>query len=218
MRRAFSAVVALVALSLAVPAAAGWGKARQLVVRGQVTDERGTGVEGTAVRVIATRRVVKFLTVESRPAEKELGSTISGPNGFYELSVPKVRDYDFYFLRFFDGEQFDSVRFATPPDIEITQQIKKRRPVIQDIHLPRAAGWDAVTRLVDLYGAESTRGKIVRQLGVPERTERDTAAGHPEREIWWYDRAGVAYVIEDGEVLERKLFQPPKESLPLVRR
>lgn len=218
MRRAVSTTVVLVALLLALPAAGGWGKPRQSVVRGQVTDERGGGVEGIPVRVIATRRVVKFLTIESRPAEKELVSTVTGANGFYELDVPKVRDYDFYFLRFYDSERFDSIRYATPADIEITGRINKRRPVIQDVRLPRAAGWDAVTRLVNLYGAQSTRGKIIRQLGVPDRTERAGAADGVDRETWWYDSVGVAYVIEAGEVVDKKSFQPAKESLPLARR
>lgn len=218
MRRAVSATVVLVTLWLAFPAAGGWGKPRHSIVRGQVADERGRGIEGIPVRVIATRRVVKFLTIESRPAEKELVATVTGPNGFYELDVPKIRDYDFYFLRFYDSKLFDSIRYAMPPDVEITRRINKRRPVIQDVELPAAAGWDAVIRLVDLYGAHSTRGKIIRQLGVPDRTERAGAAEGVARETWWYDSVGVAYVIEGGEVVDKKSFQPVKESLPLARR
>ena len=217
MRRAVPAVALLLALSMSASVWAGWAKPKRLVVRGQVTEESGAGVEGIPIRVLATRRVVKFLTIESQPAEKELVSTVSGANGFYELEVPKVRDHDFYFLRFHDAH-FDAVRYSTPPDIEITGWINKRRPVVQDVRLTSAPGWDAVRRLVDLYGADTTRGKIIRQLGVPERTERTSRLDDLDRETWWYEILGVAYVIEDGEVVEKRSFQPRQESRPLARR
>ncbi|MFQ5718379.1 MAG: hypothetical protein ACE5IK_02410 [Acidobacteriota bacterium] len=218
MHRVVSAALAILALTLSTTATAGWLKPKHLVVRGQVTDAPGHGVAGIPVRVIATRRVVKFLSIESHPAEKELVAAITGPSGFYELEVPKVRDYDFYFLRFYDGAHFDGVRYARPDDVEITAWIDKRRPVIQDVTLAPAAGWDAVQRLVKLYGAESPRGRIVRELGVPERTDHAPSADGVDRETWWYDRAGVAYVIENGQVVDRQRFRPRQETRPLARR
>ena len=217
MRRAIPALAVVTLLTCAVSTPAGWTKAKYLVVRGQVTDQEGKGVESAPVRILATRRVVRFLGIESRPAEKELVSTVTGPDGFYEVEVPKLRDYDYYFLRFYDSTHFDSIRYAKPPDIEITSWIRKRRPVVQDMQMRWAAGWDAVQRLVSLYGADSVRGQVVRQLGVPERIERATTEG-VDRETWWYEGAGVAYIIENGQVVEKKSFQPTQESSPLARR
>ena len=218
MRRALTAAV--VVLGLVIPAVieAGWKKPKTMVVRGQVTDDTGQGVENVPIRVIATRRVVKFLTIESQPAEAELVTGSTDASGFYEIEVPKVRDYDFYFLRYFDGETFDAVRYAVPEDIEITDRISKRRPVVQDLTLLPAAGWDAVQRLISLYGAGSARSEIVRALGVPERTERTTTPEGIDRETWWYDTVGVAYVINDGRVTDKKTFAPRQESSSLARR
>jgi hypothetical protein len=187
-------------------------KPKTVVVRGQVTDPEGNGVAGVPVRAIATRRIVKFLTVESQPAQKEVVSTNTDANGFYELTLPKLRDYDYYFLRFHDPVQFDAVKFAVPEDVEITNRIQKRRPVVEDFVLDFSPQWDAVQRLVELYGASTTRGKIVRQLGVPDRTDHTATESGVERETWWFDAAGVAYVIEDGRVVEKKTFQPERES------
>ena len=218
MRRILAVALSLsfLGILLAVPAE-GATKPQSVVVRGRVTDPGGEGIAGVPVRVIATRRVAKFLTVESRPAQKELVSTTSDANGFYEFSVPKLRDYDFYFLRFHDPVQFDAVKFAVPEDLEITQRIQKRRPAVEDKVLQYSAGWDAVQRLVDLYGASSTRGQIVRQLGVPDRTDKITTGDGVERETWWFERAGIAYVIEDGRVLEKTTFQPERESESIAR-
>ena len=102
--------------------------------------------------------------------------------------------------------QFDAVKFAVPEDLEITHTV-----------LQYSAGWDAVQRRGDLYGASSTRGQIVRQLGVPDRTDKITTGDGVERETWWFERAGIAYVIEDGRVLEKTTFQPERESESIAR-
>ena len=218
MRRivAVALALSLLGILLAVPAG-GATKPQSVVVRGRVTDPGGDGVAGVPVRVLATRRVAKFLTVESQPAQKEIASTTTDLDGFYELAVPKLRDYDFYFLRFHDPVRFDAVKFAVPEDLEITERIQKRRPAVEDTVLQYAAGWEAVQRLVELYGASTTRGQIVRQLGVPDRTDKITTGEGVERETWWFESAGVAYVIEDGRVLEKTTFQPEQESESVAR-
>ncbi|MFQ5669159.1 MAG: hypothetical protein ACE5HD_01415 [Acidobacteriota bacterium] len=207
LRKALPAAFLVACLSpqFAVPAHA-LGKPKAMVVRGRVTDSEGRGVSQVPVRVLATRRVFRFLALESTPAEAELASVTTDINGFYELTVPKTRDYDFYFVRFYDAHGFDMVKFSLPADIEITGRINRRRPVIVDEELRFAPGWEAVQRLVKVYGPGSARGRIVRELGVPDRADRTFTAAGIERETWWFDRASVAYVIEDGKVKEKKLF------------
>ncbi len=169
------------------------------------------------MRVLATRRVVRFLTVESRPSEIEVVAGSTDANGFYELTMSKMRDYDFYFLRFYSSTGFDGVRYTPPGDVEITARISKRRPVVEDRVLEDSPEWEAVQRLVELYGADSTRGRIVRELGVPDRTERRAGDGGEDRETWWFDTAGVAYILEDGRVIQRKTFQPEPKSQSIAR-
>jgi len=214
MRKFMAIAIVIMSAAALLPssASAGWLKPTDIVVRGRVTNALGEGVAGIPVRVLATRRVVRFLTVESRPAEKEVIVGTTDDNGFYELTMEKLRDYDFYFLRFYDTAGFDGVRYAIPADVEITSSISKRRPVVEDLMLTDSPEWDAVERLVALYGEGSTRGRIVRDLGVPDRTERSGNDTGIERETWWFETAGVAYIIEDGRVLERKLFQAEPES------
>ena len=219
MRQGLAIAVVILSAATLLPssASADWLKPTDIIVRGRVTNAQGEGVAGIPVRVLATRRVVRFLTVESRPAEKEVFVGTTDANGFYELTMEKLRDYDFYFLRFYDSAGFDGVRYAVPSDVEITSRISKRRPVVEDLLLADSPEWDAVERLVALYGEGSTRGRIVRDLGVPDRTERRSGEDGIERETWWFETAGVAYIIEDGRVLERKLFQAEAESQTLAR-
>ncbi|MCZ6649517.1 MAG: carboxypeptidase-like regulatory domain-containing protein [Acidobacteria bacterium] len=219
MRHGLAAIVLILSATSFLPSVVrgAWGKPTELTVRGRVTDTQGQGVPGVPVRVLATRRVVRFLTVESRPAEAEMNATTTGANGFYEMVVSKNREYDFYFLRFYDPVKFDGIRFARPADVEITARIAKRRPVVEDLVLQDSPEWEAVQRLVDLYGSDSTRGRIIRDLGVPDRTERRAGTDGIERETWWYEAVGVAYVIEDGQVVERKTFQSEPESQAIAR-
>lgn len=219
MRHGLAAIIIILSAMSLLPSVAqgAWGKATELTVRGRVTDAQGEGVAAVPVRILATRRVVRFLTVESRPAETQLNSTSTDANGFYEMVVSKNREYDFYFLRFYDPVQFDGIRFSLPADVEITSRIDKRRPVVEDLALKDSPEWEAVQRLVKLYGRDSTRGRIIRDLGVPDRTERSPGAGNLERETWWYETVGVAYIIEDGQVIERKTFQSEPESQAIAR-
>jgi hypothetical protein len=207
----------LLAAGLAAAPAAQAARPETVIVRGQVRNTTGEGVPGVPVRVIATRRVIKFLQVESKPVQAELAAGLTDATGFYEISVPRDRDFDDFFLRFYDRERFDAVKYAVPPDLDITRIVRKGRVGVLDQNLEFAPGWDAVSRLVDLYGEGSPRGEIVRRLGVPDRTERTASPEGGERETWWYDAVGVAYALEDGRVIERTVFEPQRESTPIAR-
>jgi hypothetical protein len=207
----------LLAAGLGAATTAEAARPEKVIIRGQVRDTSGQGVSRVPVRVIATRRVVKFLKVESKPVQAELAATLTDATGFYEIQVPRDRDFDDFYLRFYDRQGFDAVKYAVPPDVDITRIIRKGRVEVLDQNLEFAPGWDAVSRLVGLYGEGSPRGEIVRQLGVPDRTERVAAPAGGERETWWYDAAGVAYVLEDGRVIERTEFEPHQESTPIAR-
>ena len=71
MRKFLAVAIVILSTASLLPASASAGarKPTELVVRGRVTNALGEGVPGIPVRVLATRRVVRFLTVESRPAE-----------------------------------------------------------------------------------------------------------------------------------------------------
>ncbi|MFQ5767740.1 MAG: hypothetical protein ACE5ID_07130 [Acidobacteriota bacterium] len=193
-------------------------RGRSVPLHGRVTDANGQGVADLPVRVLATRRVLRFLSVSTAPAQAELAATRTDENGFYEIEVPRSRDYDYYFLRFYDSSGFDLVKYALPPDVEITRRLRATWPVKVDEVLEFDAGWEAARRLVDLYGKDSLRGKIIRSLGVPDRTTRTFTPAGVERETWWFDRAGLAYIIEDGVVQEKKSFKPSRESPSIARK
>jgi hypothetical protein len=218
MRRAVLPVLAAgCALFVAGPVHAFPTKPKTMVVRGRVTDTEGRPVADVPVRILATRRVAEFLTIKSQPAETEVAATRTSADGFYEMSAAKLRDYDFYYLRFHAPTGFDAVRFSPPEDVEITDRLAKRRPVVQDCTLGPAPGWDATRRLIELFGPDSPRGRIVRALGVPDRVEDAPSGASAAREVWWYDAAGIAYVIENGEVLERRAVTPRVESQAIAR-
>ena len=212
---ALLATAGLLLVSPATPSAAFTLKPATVLVRGQVTDSLGAPVADQGVRLLATRRVAKFLTIESQPAQAELASVRTDANGFYEMRVPRNPEYDFFFLRFFTPGSFDRVRFDPPADREITGRFSSRRPVIQDCVLPAAPGWDAVQRLLQLYGADSPRGRVIRSLGVPDRVE--PVAGASGREAWQFAAAGVVYFVEGDQVVDRRALAEGGE-VPAVAR
>jgi hypothetical protein len=61
-------------------------------------------------------------------------------------------------------------------------------------------GWPDIEALIREYGAGTQRAQILRALGLPSRR----VPQGPGRELWEYDAAGIAYLIEGGKVLETR--------------
>jgi len=193
----------LVASVLCFAAASGAGEVGEeprVILEGQVFDTSGSPVPGVPVRVLMSRRVLALTDFSLRDEFAEGPATRTGATGFFRLELTAHPDYDFYYLRFYDTTTFDAVRFALPRDEDITDRVRDRRDVIVQRQLDDAPHWPAVRREVQrVGGVDSPRGRILRTLGLPD----DVVRLPDGRSEWRYERAGVRYILRDGEVLER---------------
>jgi hypothetical protein len=183
--------------SPATASADGGGGARAL--EGQVFDAAGEPVGGVPVRVLMTRRLLKLgdFSVEDDVAAGP--STVSDARGFYRLSWTPDQAYDYFYLRFYDAETFDAVRYALPTDEDITQRVRSGRPVIVNRRLEDAPTWPELRREIErVGGVETPRGEILRALGMPDQVV-PLDGGVVE---WRYERAGVRYRLREGRLVE----------------
>ena len=193
-----AAVMAFLAIGGAAVAAT--PEPAKLPVRGRVTDESGQGVPGQTVRLLKSRTFVKLGGMRSLDQSVEEKRTVTDSLGFFEFECPVDASFPYYYLRFYDPKTFDTVQYRLPEDREITKRVRLGRPVEVSLGLRFQPDWPKVKALIDSYTPGSQVGQILRSLGLP----KSRAAEGPGRELWSYDQAGKAYLVEGGRVIETR--------------
>ncbi len=200
-----AARLAAIGLAALVGGAAGSafaGPDREVVVRGQVTDEEGAPVTDHAVRLLKARTIISIekFNLKKRSQDLEETRTTTDGHGFFEFTFPVDPEFRYYYLRFYDPETFDAVRFRVPEDRDISRRARKGRQVHASVTLRFHPDWAEVRTLIDRHGETSHRGRILRALGLPDsRTEEGDG-----RVVWSYEAEGVSYVLEGDRVVETR--------------
>jgi len=203
-------------VALLVAMAASAVAAERLVdVRGRLTGPDGRGAEGQTVRLIKTRRQVSLGRFESGGQIAEAARVATDADGFYQISVPRDRSFDAYYLRFYDPNSFDTVQFRIPADREITHDVKHAGTLRVDLAMEWNPSWPETLRRIAAEGADTPKGKILRTLGVPEREGLGTGPDGP-REEWWYHSRGAVYFFRDGRPAGSRRFEPVTEDSPVT--
>ena len=202
-RRALSALSLLgllLAAALLCPSAARAGDETDRVsIEGQIFDASGSPVGGVPVRVLMTRRLLKLGDLSLREDVAQGPSTASDARGFFRLDWAPDPAYDYFYLRFYDAQSFDAVRYALPVDEDITQRIRSGRSVIVNRQLEDASNWPELRSEIERVGGEATpRGEILRALGLPDQV----APLEEDLVEWRYERAGVRYRLRGGDLVE----------------
>jgi len=192
---------ALLALLALVPGPARAARPESTItVRGRITDESGEGVPAQVVRLVKSRTIVKLGGLKSLDQSVEERRAATDPLGFFEIECPADPEFPYYYLRFYDPKGFDAVKYRLPEDREITKRVRQGRPVQVSVSLKFQPDWPKVRALIDRYSPGSQVGQVLRSLGLPS----SRAPEGPGRELWTYDRAGVAYLVEGPKVIETR--------------
>lgn len=176
-----------------------------VAVRGAVTDEAGRPVVGHVVRLLKSRSLVEIRGLRSREQHVEELRVATDEHGFFEFDLEPDGAFPYYFLRFYDPKTFDAVKYVLPDDQEISRKVKKGRAVQATVVLKFHPDWSKVEALVSEYGPGSHAGQVLRTLGLPTRREPQG----PGRELWSFEKAGVAYLVEGSKVLETHRLAAP---------
>ncbi|WP_337290534.1 carboxypeptidase-like regulatory domain-containing protein [Candidatus Methylomirabilis sp.] len=186
--------------------------AEQRVVSGRITDQQGRPVPGTPVLVVGRRLdlTTKFDYTELDRRELRV---LTADDGRYRAEfIPDELGNNLY-LFFYAEKGFDGVRFQRPDGIDITKRLKESRELRLDQVLLDHPQWKEVQRQIAQFGADSAKGKILRQLGLPERIDRGTSDQFAE--TWWYYKKGISYRFVGSAVEGSYTFQPIQGVLPL---
>jgi hypothetical protein len=175
-------------------------KEKQIDVRGRVIDATGAAVPGHSVRLLKARTIVNLGTFKKSEQNVEELSATTDAHGFFEFNFPLDKKFRYYYLRFYDPDDFDAIKYRLPADKDISSKARKGRAIQADVTLDLQPGWPDIEMLIREYGAGTQRAQILRALGLPSRRVPQGLG----RELWEYDAAGIAYLIEGGKVLETR--------------
>lgn len=205
-RRAGGAAAAIGLLFLLADGGAAQTARREVVIRGSVKDQSGAPLPGYPVRLIKTKTILNLLHFSTGSQQQEEARVQTDPSGSFEMRIAPDPKYDYFYLRFYDPNTFDPVRYAVPGDKDVTRLVKTKPEVIVDEVIGDHPDWPQAEAMLREFGEGSNRARIVRSLGLPER--REAVAGSPGRENWWYYSKGICYQLQSDEVLKVRRFDP----------
>ena len=185
--------------------------AEQRVITGRITDQQGRPVPGTPVLVVG-RKLDLNMKLEYQERDRHQLKVLTDREGWFKVDFTPEQLGNNLYLFFYAEEGFDSVQFRRPEGIGITGRLKEARVLQFDQVLLDHTNWKEVQQRIALYGADSMRGKVLRQLGLPERTER--VVGDPPTETWWYYAKGISYRFAGPAIEASYTFQPIRGVLP----
>jgi hypothetical protein len=187
---------------------------QEVIVSGRVQNESSEPQAGLQVTLIRTHKKMSLWRSKRTVSESELGRITTDEHGFYELHAQDHGSRSSYYLRFFDPGSFDSVRYQIPRDEDITQRFRRGRDVVQNLVVQEHPDWRKVAAEIERYGADSPRGQILRQVGLPERVMHPDGPSSASEE-WWYYRRGIVYKFTGDRIIGERRFEPVPPPPPL---
>lgn len=179
--------------------------AKRIQVQGRVILESGEGLADWPVQLIATQRFFSFSKFSAGGKVVTVARTRTDADGYFTFDVARKRGYRFWFLRFLDPSTFDTVKYRVPADREITEEIRHGRIASLEETILYHPDWPEVERRIKEAGGEATpQGKILRSLGLPEKSTPLTS-GEVE---WWYFTKGIVYTVRGSRVVGSRWFEP----------
>jgi hypothetical protein len=181
------------------------------VITGSVTDQQGRPVVGTPVQVVG-RKLDLNMKLEYHELDRRQLKVLTDREGRFKLEfVPEQLGNNFY-LFFHAEERFDGVRYQKPDSIDVTDRLKEGKELKLDQVLLDHPKWKEVQQQIALYGVDSMRGKVLRQVGLPERIDR--GVGDQPAETWWYYAKGISYRFSGPAIEGSYTFKPIRGVLP----
>ena len=181
------------------------------VITGRITDQQDRPVPGTPVLVVG-RKLDLDMKFQYKELDRRELKVLTDHDGRYRIEfIPGDLGNNLY-LFLYAEEGFDGVRFEKPDGIDITGRLKEVGEVKLDQTLVDHPKWKEVQQKIAQYGANSMRGKVLRQLGLPERIER--GIGDQPTETWWYFTKGISYRFAGPAMEGSFTFQPIRGVLP----
>lgn len=178
----------------------------RFIIAGRVSDANGFPVSGLPVRVSSSFRPVDPDPRVDLGELEELGREETASDGTYRLVIRVLPGKNRYYINFFDPHKFDSVQYAMPDRIDITNLVSRGGTRVFNFRLSFHGGWEKVQETLKAYPRNSPKARIIRKYGIAEEIQKKKEGRITE--IWWYFSYGRNFGFQGDRVVEENTFLP----------
>ncbi len=178
----------------------------RFIIAGRVSDADGLPVSRLPVRVSSSIRPVDMDPRVDLGELEILAEGDTSSDGSYRLVIRVLPGRNRYYLNFYDPKRFDSVRFARPDRVDITDFVIRGGTKVYNYRLPFHGGWEKVRETLKAYPRNSPKARIIRRYGIAEEIRKKKEGGITE--VWWYYSHGRNFGFRGDRLVEENAFMP----------
>jgi hypothetical protein len=189
---------------------------KKVLIFGEVVDTAGRPVQGFTVSLLVEREVLDISTFKTTVKDRKVFSTPTDEQGKYYFTWKLDDYYNRFYLNYISEGKFDDVKFLAPPEplIDASKYVGKEKNFEHKLVIQYHPAWTKLLKLIEVYGADSDKGKVLRYNGFFEKETEEEIAG--EKHIfWWYYSRGKSFKFSGEKLIKEYKFQP-LESLEKI--
>lgn len=181
----------------------------KVLIFGSVVDPQGRGVQGFTVSLIVEREVIDISTFKSSTKERKVFTTETDADGKYFFTWTLDDYYNRFYINYITVGKFDDVQFLPPqePVVDVSKYIGKGKNYEDKLVIFYNPSWDKLLKLIEVFGADSDKGKILRSYGFFEKETEETITGE-KYVFWWYYAKGKSFKFSGEKLIKEYKFQP----------
>ena len=189
---------------------------KKVLIFGEVVDTTGIPVQDFTVSLIVEREVLDISTFKTTVKERKVFSTVTDEQGKYYFTWKLDDYYNRFYLNYISEGKFDDVKFLAPgePVIDASKSVGKEKNFEHKLVIHYQPEWTKLLKLIDVYGANSDKGKVLRANGFFEKETEEEIAGE-KHTFWWYYARGKSFKFSGEKLIKEYKFQP-LESLEKI--
>jgi hypothetical protein len=181
----------------------------KVLISGSVIDPQGRAVKGFSVSLIVEREVLDISTLRSSTKNRKVFTTETDADGKYYFTWKPDDYYNRFYINYITEGKFDDVQFLPPvePLIDVSKYVGKEKNYEHKLVIFYNPSWDKLQKLIEIYGGDSDKGKILRSYGFFEKETEEEIAGE-KYAFWWYYAKGKAFKFSGEKMIKEYKFQP----------
>jgi hypothetical protein len=209
MKKTVFSVFLLVAITSALICQEDQVAEPKVLISGEVVEPTGKPIKGFSVSLIVEREVLDISTFQSSTKNRKVFTTETDADGKYFFTWKPDDYYNRFYINYVTEGKFDDVQFLPPsePMIDVSKYIGKSKNFEHKLILLYHPSWDKIRKLIEVYGNDSDKGKILRAYGFFEKETEEEIAGE-KYSFWWYYAKGKAFKFSGEKLIKEYKFQP----------
>jgi len=182
---------------------------QKVLVSGKVIDYVGKPVENYYINFIVEREVIDLSNFKKSISKRKVFTTQTDRDGVFFFTWNTDNYFNKFYLEYYVKDNFDDARFIPPKENleDVSRSVAKGRNYEGKLVLTYHKDWFRVKSMIDLFGIESDKGKMLRKWGLYERETKDDISDVIYT-FWWYYSKGKAFKFKENRLVKEFTYSP----------